>query len=552
MPEPAAEFDALAEEFYAVWFRYHPDLALAAGVPGFGSALPAQDDDDLAALSGWLEALILGLDEVDFASLDADRQLDYRLMAGAARFEHRDLLDFDWRRRDPLQFLPLAEIHRLTLESPDDLQDQLASLLAAVPEYLRQAQGQLRAGVELLAAPLVRAAARDTESGRCYLRDLVRGPWLRRHCDGLAELERLAEQACDALVDYRECLLGELAPEARGALGCGAERLVTRLAELHFMDVDPDACRDLLAGALARVEDALALSSGRSESVGLAGPGSGAGPDAGRQPSPSPGVLCGDLAREIEASGLVSLPSARLRVRSWPACPQSGRLQVDYLADREGGGTLYLPSAIGAGVGTGIGPGIATGTGPGIADPEDWVRSLCLAEGWGGSHLFTWSDPGRAQRMPRRLANGASLGIGWSLYLGLRLAESAPGRRPAALRRQRDQLLLALLDLDLHCGLADEDDAARRLGTLGLVGPAADAELARLAHAPGDALAGALGWLLLEAAREQLERDQGTELDERRFHDRLVSHGRVPLPLVLRHGLGDSLWGRVSSLVFGG
>jgi hypothetical protein len=154
--------------------------------------------------------------------------------------------------------------------------------------------------------------------------------------------------------------------------------------------------------------------------------------------------------------------------------------------------------------------------------------------------------------MPRRLANGASLGIGWSLYLGQRLAGSAPARLSAALRRQRDQLLLALLDLDLHCGLVQEDEAARRLGTLGLAGPAPDVELARLAQAPGDALAGALGWLLLEAARDQLERDQGAELDERQFHDRLVSHGRVPLPLVLRHGLGDPLWGRVSSLVFGG
>ncbi len=539
MPDPAAEFDALADEFYAVWFRYHPDLALAAGVPGFGSLLPAQDDDDLAALGGWLESLILGLDEVDFASLDPDRQLDYRLMAGAARVEHRELLHFDWRRRDPLHFLPLAEIHRLTLDPSDALQEQLACLLAAVPEHLRQAQGQLRAGVELLAAPLVRAAARETESGRCYLRDLVRGPWLRHRCQDLAELERLAEGACDALVDYREYLLGELAPNACGGLGCGTERLVSRLAELHFIDADPDACRDVLARTLARVDGALALSASEVDAVGVAelGPGDGADGHARRQSDLSTGELCADLAREIDASGLVSLPSARLRVRLWPACPQSGRLRAEYCVDGEGGGSLYLPSLIG----------------DDVEDHSEWLRVRCLAAGWGGSHLFAWSDPGRARRPPRRLANSVSLGIGWSLYLDRRLAETrepASGRYVAALRQQREHLLLALLDLDLHCDLAGEDDAAERLGALGLDGSAVDARLAHLALVPGDALAGALGWLLLEAARAQVQRDQGVGFSERGFHDRLVSQGTVPLALVLHHGFGESLWRRAHDQVF--
>jgi hypothetical protein len=47
-----------------------------------------------------------------------------------------------------------------------------------------------------------------------------------------------------------------------------------------------------------------------------------------------------------------------------------------------------------------------------------------------------------------------------------------------------------------------------------------------------------------------VELDQGAGFSERRFHDRLVSQGRVPLALVLRHGFGESLWRRVSDRVF--
>ncbi len=113
MPE-TAEFDALTAEFYDGWLHYHPDLALLAGVPVAGRLLPVQEVEDLVGLKGWLEELLLGLDEIDFHALDADRQLDWELLAGAARVEHRELSHGDWRRRDPLSYLPLATLAWLT------------------------------------------------------------------------------------------------------------------------------------------------------------------------------------------------------------------------------------------------------------------------------------------------------------------------------------------------------------------------------------------------------------------------------------------------------
>lgn len=529
MPDPGADFDALVDEFYGVWLRYHPDAALGAGVAKFGYLLPAQDDDDLAALGGWLETLILALDEIDFFSLDPDRQLDFSLLASMARLEHRELLDFDWRRRDPLAFLPVSEIHRLTLEPSTGLSASLARLLGAVPEHLRQAQGQLREVAADLAPAMIHGALLEAQSGRCYLRELVHGAWFRRERDGLVELESLVEEACDALADYREFLAGDLAPLASGALGCGGERLALRMEQCHFLELGQDlsACRDLLHVALGEVEGALACHPR---------------PVAQRSDSSdtdfSPGDVADALRREIQDSALVTLPEAGMRLGVQMACPRFPGGQVDYVAGSGGGGTLYLPPLIGGE----------------IEDPVRWFRTQCLAQGWGGSHLFAFSSGGRGLGLTRRLANGVTLRVGWNLYLERRLAEQSDprtGRRYGSLLRRREQLILGLLDLDIHESFAEESDARTRLRRIGFEGSAADMALIRLASAPGDALAGALGWILLEAARDQVQTTEGGSFRERRFNDLLVSQGPIPLPVILRHGFGQSLWDRVSDQVFG-
>ncbi len=536
MRDARAEFDALSEEFYSVWFRFHPDRALEAGIADYGGLLPAQDDDDLAALRGWLENLIMGLEEIDYAALDVDRRLDLELMYGAARVEHREIAAFDWRRRDPQRFLPVGEIYRLTLQPPEDLRPALAQLLAAVPEYLRQAQAHLRDVAEGLAPTMVRAAAREADSGRCYLRELARSPWLRRHCYGLSELESLAEAACGSLTGYRDLLLADIAPRARGELGCGADHLRLRLSNLHFMDCDPGALREPLARSLRQTELALAgLDTGQDRDpsdligqvAGLASPRDGTAQRHRR--------VCDDLRREIEEQGVVGLPSAALEISERLACPRPRRLGADYLARDTGSGTLYLPAAHPR------------------AEPPAKIRARCLAKGWGGSHLLAFAGGDRARRMARRVCNGVSLVSGWNLYLCRRLADSSDGsRRHQSLMRRRDSILRAQLDLDLHAGAVNSGQAMAHLRGLGYDESAATVELAHTAARPGDALAGVLGWLMLEQIRDQQREIQGADFSERELHDRLVAHGSVPLPLVLKHGLGYPMWEGACQALFGG
>jgi hypothetical protein len=528
MTDEAAAFDALAEEFFSVWFRYHPDVAAEAGVRGFGRLLPAQGDDELSALGAWLETLVVALEELDYGSLDPDRQLDLRLMFGTARVEHQELLERDWRHRDPLRYLPVAEIYHLTLQPPPDIRDILTTLLAALPEYLRLALSQLRPMAELVAPAVVWAAVDEADLGRCYLRELVDSPWLRGHGWGFSEIETLAEGACAAFAAYAEALRSEIAPRAAGSLGCGESHLRCLFRHRHFMDLDPGHARARLGEALACCEDELASV---CAALGITADGVRTHIEATSvEPSRRLDVCRSEserLAGLLRRSGLVSLPPAELRISAHPGCPRPRRLGSGYRADRDSGiGTYFLAAPAREGQGR---------------EPLACLRARCLDHTWGGTHLVVFSADDRGRRLPRQLCDGASLTGAWRLHLRARLTELGlleTDDHLLALLERREAIRQGLLDLDLHLGQMTDREARARIANGAGRG---ESDLVRLVRRPGEALAGVLGWLDLKRAKERAASREGKGFSERAFHDRLLAAGAIPLPLVIEVGLREGL-----------
>lgn len=524
MTDEAAAFDALAEEFFSVWFRYHPDVAAEAGIGGFGRLLPAQSDDEPSALGAWLETLVVALEELDYGALDADRQLDLRLMFGAARVEHQEMLERDWRHRDPLRYLPVGEIYHLTLQPPPDIRDLLTTLLSALPEYLRLALSQLRPMAELVAPAVVEAAVDEAELGRCYLRELADSPWLRGHCWGFSEIEALVQNACAALAAYAESLRTEIADRAAGPPGCGEPHLQFLFRHRHFVELDTRRARARLEEALDRCEDEL------------------------QSACATVGITAGDVRRRLEAtsvepsrrldvcraeserlagllrrSGLFSLPSAELRVSAHPGCPRPRGLGNGYRADLDAGvGTWFL--------------GAAKGHGP---EPLACLRARCLDHTWGGTHLLAFSAEDACRRLSRRLCDGASLTGAWRLYLRERLAGLGLLETDdylLALCERREAIQRGLLDLDLQLGFVSDLAAMMRLAHEAGCG---ESDLVRLVRRPGEALAGVLGWLDLKRARERAVSVEGKRFSEHAFHHRLLAAGPIPLALALEVGLRE-------------
>ncbi|MCG6942297.1 MAG: hypothetical protein LJE69_13735 [Thiohalocapsa sp.] len=516
MAERAA-FDALAREFFSVWFRYRPEAALAAAVGDYGSLPAPQSDDDHAALGSWLETLVVALEELNHDALDPARRLDAELLFALAVVEHRELLERDWRHRDPLRYLPLTEIHRLTLLCPLSLRGDLLGLLTAIPAHLRLAMTQLTPMAELIPPPLVAAAVEAAEVGPGYLRALARSRWLRTQCHGSGQIEDAAEAAATALRQYASGLRSVIAPRAAGACGCGAEHLRFLLRRRHQLTLAPADCAPLLE-RLARQLNATA---GAEQALPGTAPTSGDGI----------GAECARQEALLRAAELFTLPVAPLRVAGGPACPRLGaatdqamrpldarELGLDYVPDlTRGRGILYIADGTTA----------AAARGP-LSQP-----GRCLELGWGGLHTLTFAGGMAARSLPRLLAGGTSLTQGWPLSLAAYVWPEQPELVEAV---RRTAVAHARLDLDLHLGRVGLADARARAAALGN----ADQVLAALIRNPGDALAAVLGWQLIDAGRRQLTAGDSGPVALRKLHDGLLGQGPVPASVALAGMLGDA------------
>lgn len=518
MPESAV-FDALCREFFSAWLRFHPEAALAAGFGDYGGLPAPQSDDDHAALGSLLETLIVALEELDHAALDPSRRLDAELLFGLAAVEHRELLERDWRHRDPLRFLPLTEIHRLTLLAPASLREDLLALLGAIPAHLRLAVTQVTPMAELIPPPLVAAAIQAAEAGPAYLRELSRSRWLRSHCHGTGEIEAAAEAAARALRQYAGALRSDISPRAAGRCGCGADHLAFLLRHRHRLPVGPEDCVQLLEQLASAAE-----------------PPAGAVEISHQAASPeSAGSECARQRTVLGELGLFTLPAAPLQVASGPSSPrlvagdgEAGWLRphghghgLDYVPDlTRGQGTLYL----------------AEHAQPHTAAARAAMQLHCLSLGWGGLHTLTFAGGMAARSLPRLLAGGVSLRRG----LPLALAEQVLAPAAAARAAQRAALAQAALDLDLHLGRVDLPEARRRAAVLG----DADCILADLIRNPGDALATVLGWQLIAAARNTVGNAAEAVQD---FHERLLKQGPVPASTALTAAVGADATQRLLS-----
>lgn len=529
----AALFDALAAEFYGVWFRYHPERALSNGVRGYEPLLPAQGDDDVGVLAGWLESLIVALEELDYAELDPERRLDMRLMFEEAQEEYEALLERDWRHRDPLRFVPTEEIFRLTCSSGENLRANLAALLRSIPEYLRHASGQLLPLAELIAPTLAHAAAQASHDGATYLRELADSTWLRSHCYPNGELKTLCNSAAEALAEFAGRLREEVVPLARGSLCCGRRQWRFLLRKRHGLAAETEDLRHFLRSELEATAAELADA---ARAIGVSASAAGAAAVLERDPPLDEGLRlqtyrdeCSALHEYLSRTGLAPLPEAPLRVLDRPPCPFPRDCRAGYEADHAAGwGVLFIGLS-------------APGEGRAL------IRQRCLDEGWAGAHLLAFAGGALGQGLPRRLSARDSLARGWGLYLRDLLLSQGPTSetdRFIHLWHRWRELSLAELDLRLHHDGMDEKRLGEALSGLEQDPDRRQALLVDLARHPTDRVAGAVGWRILQRLRRLCLDSRETSLKE--LHRQLFAEGALPLPLIVEHTFGADLWNRVS------
>jgi hypothetical protein len=517
-----AEFDDLISDFYQVWFRFHPIAAIYAGVSGYEGLLDPDGDDDVGALSHLLSNFLVSLKSLDYGELDADRQLDLQLIYGAVMIEHRVLLEHDWRHRDPAKYLPLRFLQELVVRQPERLCEAMMGLLEKTPNYLRDARGRLGELPGLVSTLWLADALEMAEKGVPWLKRLGRDlPQTKECCADMGRLHTLSTQAAEAVEDYKVKLIKDLTPVASGTADCGQELLHWMMKHRDQLNFNSETAlvytQKRLQHCYADLERAgltvEALKSSMGEKVSGSARKQAYYDEAKR------------MKAFLETESLLPIIDQPMAFQVTDSCfrqPDCG----SYLRSEEGG-IFLVPHDDQVGGG----------------ETLSSVRMRSLYGGWAGRHYLAWSGGVSAHSLIRQINPSAAFKRGWAHYMS-RVLESrgffSEEDRIALYQRRLALAEQAVVDLQFHSGEINSRQALERLKALSDIPCWAEVSLTAISRRPSDAFMALLGADLIELLAERMTQQESISLME--FHERLLAHGAVALPLVVKRAFGEETW----------
>lgn len=540
-----SDLTALIESYYRAWFRFHPEAAVELGIDGYSHLLTPCDDDDIGALCSLNEKLLASLDEINVNELDKAETTDLWLLHGAALLELEAQAEHDWRRRDPVRFLPINAIYQLTIRQVKDLPNALSSRLGAIPRYLREARTFLREDPAQIPPIWLDSAIEEARHGAEFFRSLRQHPSLNQY-----ELIEELEAATHAVEEFAGFLERDLSRQAQGDFACGRDYFELLLRHRHGLPLNADQLHTFGQRLFDETLEEL-----KSESHRLRGDDNlQALTEQVQQQHPTAGNLLDSYRESMEAAHqfisenqLVSQPAMeKLKVVETPVFL---RHQIPFAAyhepapnDPQQRGWYYVTPAEHDNA---------------LAEHNTIsLRHTCVHEAWPGHHLqfVTANLNPVASSLPRLTNPSATLYEGWALYCEQLMQErgflDAPESRFVLLKDRLWRALRVMLDVELHTrGLGLEEAASRMQESLGFTRDQAMADLAWYTRAPTVPLGYATGWALINATRERLQSlEDSFALNS--FHDNLLAEGSIALPYVLRNQFGKPLWQSVSRTVF--
>jgi uncharacterized protein (DUF885 family) len=541
-----AGFDRTVDSYYKAWFRYHPEAAVEAGVPGYARLLTPFGDEERGALVNLNDALIDALDELDGHDLTDDQRLDRQVLRNSARLENQRLVEIDPTRVNPAWALPVNAVYQLLIRPVAEFPEALAARLAAIPAHLASARDFMKARAAFIPPLWLQSAVIGARRGAEFLEDLPNHPKVTAFVPPIAGLDASIAAAAQALQDYADCLEHDIGAQAHGEFACGRKFFDELLQRRHFLGIDADSLHAYGEELFAHTRAELATVCRE-----LGAEDAGALAKRIQADHPPAAELLAVYRREMQAAhdflasrALVTLPAVtRLEVVETPVFL---RHQIPFAAYSEPSpndpaqqGYYYVTPPRDAAE---------------LAEHDyAGLRHTCVHEAWPGHHLqfVTANLNPPARSLPRFFNASATLYEGWALYCEQLMHEQGfldrPENRFILLKDRLWRALRIVIDVEIHTrGLSLDAAADRMVAHLGFPRSQALAELTWYSQAPTVPMGYAVGWALINALRAQ----QPPGFALREFHDRLLSQGSIALALVVRRAFGEGAWAAAKQAVF--
>ncbi|MCX7856182.1 MAG: DUF885 domain-containing protein, partial [Anaerolineae bacterium] len=481
-------------------------------------------------------------DRIDPANLDQRAWLDYQVVRHEALFEAFALAEWRKLERDPIPYLETLNVGNYILRNYAPLEVRARALLA----HLRGVPAVLSAMRENLTRPMrpaVGVAARLGKGLASFLQDDLPGALVGLEDGALrAELDaaiRDAVREVEAAVSWLE---NDLAPRATDDFALGAETFARMLALSEGVDLPLERLQEVAEENLARDKAAFLEAAAR-----LGGPGRDPAEVVaeGKRRHPAPDNLVPEVRRLVDelrqtviARGIVSVPYDENCIIA--ETPPFLRYAFAMMYD--------------------VGPfePVAREAYYYVTPPErDWppekveewmtaftyhsLWSTCVHEAWPGHYLHGLHTRNAPSAVTKAFASYAFT-EGWAHYCEQMMWETVcPDDLWARLGQLSDALLRDVrfvCALGLHTAGMTVEEATRRFVEDAFMEPApAEEEAVRGTYDP-QYLNYTLGKLMVLKLREDARAREGDRFDLRSFHDRFLSYGTPPVPVVRRLMLG--------------
>ncbi|HUY98832.1 MAG TPA: DUF885 family protein [Thermomicrobiaceae bacterium] len=559
MSETAAPaFAGWLDDFFAWYARGRPVDATFIGLPGHDERLPDWSEHGLGDALAGAETLLARLADLPPEPLDTAEMLDRQIAAGHLRLARWELTSSHFMRGNPSLAVGEAVfgVMSLFLRDAAGLPRRVESAVArleAIPTFLRQA----RAFIGAAPVAWTERAVHECDGTLAFLSDGVE----RLIADqGLTSprLRPAAARAAAAVGTFRAALVEQLARGPAMPPAAGADALALLIRDGHFLDEDAAAVEALGWERLAASDEKLAR-----QATELGYPSRQAALAALAEQHPT---TDGYLARFGEvwdahraaalAHDLVGWPAWPVRYVPRPAWSRSSAPSLYFLFYRAP--AALAPPPVVDYLLAPLDPALpAAAQEQLLRATNDSVITLnhVVHHGGLGHHVQNWyayhaarSRIGRVAAVdgPGRIAlfAGGTMAEGWACYATDLIEEIgflSPLERVAQQHSRLRMAARAIADVRLHQGrwtLAEAAGFYRARTAMGEA--AARAEAVKNSIFPGTALMYLMGTEQIHRLRAAVERREGADFTLRRFHDRLLGLGSVPVALAARTLLDDS------------
>ena len=549
--------------FFEHYFCRRPVNATFTGMHAYDACLPDWSPGGIAALDDEMRQLLAELDarypapDTDTAYCDDTDLLDAELARGFCSIQLSENASGHGMRGNPSLWSGEAvfSVIALMIREYAPLDDRLRAAIVrmnAIPFFFARARDTL--GDRPLPAAWVTKALRDCEGADILFtvgveRWMGSGPHDRAN---EAMASAAASNAAAAFRAFAEWLRSRpVAPEE--SLACGATHYDLLLRCGHQC---VRSRSDLLAEAQQCLEAGCIALEAMATDVAGSWP---AVQQRLADEHPSPAEYVGAFEREwrecrrtIMDADIVTWPDWPISYREFPSFTRDAAPFLYYLFYRSPAPLdpydeyVYVVPPLPAG------------------DPvphlRAWNRSVIrlnhvLHHGGVGHHVQNWHAYHRATSRVARISAvdcasrigmfcGGTMAEGWACYAtGLmgELDALTPLERVAEQHANVRQLARAVVDLSFHAGSMSFDDAvALFVRRAGMDPNAARAEMVKCSMFPGTAVMYWLGTQGILDLREHMRARRGDDFSLKRFHDELLGHGSIPVPLIARMMAGHA------------